>query len=139
MSNVSDIMAGLVTVLQNNITGLKGYDRPVDSVQHFPAAILLPESIEPEIAIGGNSFKGVIRIVYLVAAGDDARGFALLYDAIDPTAASASVIKAVRTDPTLNGKVDSSGIMSIINIGRRKLWEGFYFGFDAMLEFIKSA
>lgn len=138
MSNYSNAAAGLITVLQNNVTGLKGFDHPVDSVNQFPAAIVLPENMEPEIAFDGNTFTAVFRVVVLVTSGDTSSGFSLLYDHIDPTEPNKSIIAAVRADPTLDGKVDSSGVTLIENIGRRELWGGFYFGFDALVEFVKS-
>ena len=45
---------------------------------------------------------------------------------------------AVRADRTLDGKVDDADVVRIENIGRRELWGGFYFGFDAIVEFIKT-
>ena len=138
MSAYRDIVDGLVTVLQAGITGLHAYNHPVDSVQEFPAAIILPEAIETEIAFGDNTFTASLRVVFLVASGDSKDGFEALYDYIDPTEASKSIIKAVRTDRTLNGKADSSDVVRIENIGRREIWGGFYFGCDAVVEFIKT-
>lgn len=138
MSNYSDIAAGLVTILQNGVTGLHAYNHPVDSVHEFPAAVLLPEAFDPEIAFGGNTFEAAIRVVVLVASGDTAEGFAALYDHMDPTEANKSFIKAVRDAPTLDGKVDSSRVGPLENVGRRELWGGFYFGFDMLVHFVKT-
>ena len=138
MSNLSDIISGLSTVLEATITGLQTFDFPAASVQQFPAAVILPDTIDPEVAFGGNTFKGTLRVVYLVQSGDEASGFASLYNAVDPTAANVSVVKAVRTDPTLDGKADSAGVIRLENIGRRELWGGYYFGFDAIVEFVKT-
>ena len=137
MSNWGDAIEGLKTVLQNGITGLQVYTYPTDSVQHVPAAVVLPDRMDPERAFGGNTFEGRLRITFLIASGDSAEGFLQLYDYIDPTVANKSVIKAIRDDPTLNGKVDSSRVDVIENIGRRDIGGGF-FGFDLILEFIKS-
>lgn len=138
MSAYGDIVTGLVTVLEASVTGLKAYDYPTDSVSQFPAAIIIPEPLDLELAIGGNSFTCIFRVVVLVSSGDDAVGFRAAYDMIDPVAAGLSINKAVETDPTLNGKADSSGVTRIENIGRRELWGGFYFGFDALVEVVKS-
>ena len=138
MSAYSDIVAGLQTVLQNNITGLKAYDYPADSVNTFPAAIILPEPLDTQIAFGGNTFTCVLRVVFLVSSGDDAIGFRAVYDYLDPVEANKSVKKAVDTDRTLDGKADSSGVTRIENIGRREIWGGFYYGFDALVDVVKT-
>jgi len=138
VSAYRDIAEGLKTVLEANISGLKAFAYPPDSINSFPAAAILPEPIDTEIALQGNSFTCKFRIVFLVASGDSAEGFLNLYDYIDPTATNQSVIKAVRTDTTLNGKADDSDVVLIENIGRRELWGGWYFGFDAIIEVIKS-
>lgn len=138
MSGFSDVVAGLQTVLQAQIAGLQAYDYPADSVNTFPAAVILPEPVDYEIAFGGNTFTSELRVIVLVASGDDATGFRQLYDFIDPTDSARSIRRAVRTDRTLNGKVDDSDVIRAENIGRRELWGGFYFGFDAIVEFIKT-
>ena len=138
MSNYSDIFTGLKTVLEANVTGLKAYEHPPESVNSFPAAILLPDPIDVRLFFGGNSFEAKIRIVTLVSAGDSPEGWAQLMDYIDPTTTNKSIVKAVRTDPKLDGKVDSSEIYLIDNIGRREWFGGYYFGFDAHLEVSKT-
>lgn len=138
MSNLSDAVAGLKTILQNGITGLRAFDYPPDSISEFPAAVILLEGLDPRIAFGGNTFDATLRVVFLVRSGDDATGFQALYDYIDPTATSESLIKAVRDAPTLNATVDNSAVTRIERIGRRELWGGWYFGFDALIEFTKT-
>lgn len=138
MSTYSDAAAGLRKVLQDNITGLVAYDHPADSVSSFPAAVILPEAIDLLVAIRGNSYEASFRVVFLISSADDDAGFKSLYDYIDPAEASKSVKKAVDTDNTLDGKVDSSQVRRIENIGRRELFGGFYFGFDAIVDFIKT-
>ncbi len=133
--NIAD---GLVTVLEANVSGLKAFAYPPDTVNHFPCAVVLPEPIDARIAFQGNSYTARFRVIVLVASGDVAEGFIKLYDHIDPALANKSIIKAVRTDRTLNASCDDSDVMSIENIGRRELWAGFYFGFDAIVEFVKS-
>lgn len=138
MSNYSDAAAGLVTVLKNGITGLQAQDHPVDSINSFPAAIVLPEPLDYLVAVGGNSFTGTFRVVFLISSGDDAEGFTQLYDHIDPTALNESVRKAVEDGRTLDGKVDDAQVVRVENIGRRELWGGYYFGADFIVEFIKT-
>jgi len=139
MSNFSDIVAGLKTVLETNISGLKAFDYPTDSVNSFPCAVILPTNvIDYEVVIGANTFESELRVVLLVASGDDADGFRKLWDFIDPTDATNSVRRAVRVDRTLNGKADDADVSRAENIGRRELWGGFYFGADFIVPFIKS-
>lgn len=138
MSNFGDLAAGLKTVLTNGVTGLAVYDYPPDNVHQFPAAVILPESLDPEIAFKGNTFTATFRVVFLLSKGDTPEGFLALYDHIDPTLTNKGLIAAVRADPTLNGKADDAGVTRIENIGRRELWGGWYFGFDALVEAIKS-
>lgn len=138
MSGFSDVMDGLATVLTNGITGLQVYKGAPDAIHSFPAACLLPKEIDPRLAFSGNSFSGDIRIVMLICSGKDENGWAQLWDYIDPTVANKSVIKAIETDRSLNGKADDSEITLIENIGRREVGGGFQFGFDAVLHFIKS-
>ena len=138
MSNYSDVLAGLQTTLEAGITGVKVHLGAPDSVNSYPAAILLPMNLDPRVAFSGNSFTGDIRILMVISSGKDENGWAQLWDFLDPTTANKSVIKAIETDRSLNGKVDDSEITSIENIGRRELGGGFQFGFDAILHFIKT-
>ena len=138
MSAFGDIVTGLATVLEANITGLKAYDYPVDSVSHFPAAIILQDPMDLEVVIGGNTFTTTLRVVFLLSSGDDAIGFRQLWDYLDPVEVNKSVNKAVETDKTLDGKADNAGVTRIENIGRRELWGANYFGFDALVDVIKT-
>jgi hypothetical protein len=138
MSNFGDMVAGLQTVLQTNVTGLQVYDYPAHIVNVFPAAVILPMPLDYEIAFGGNTFTTQLRVVVLVASADDGTGFRLLYDYIDPTDSAHSIRRAVRADRTLNGKADDADVIAAENIGQRELWGGFYYGFDAIVEVIKS-
>ena len=139
-SNYRNAADGLVTVLEANITNLKAFPFPPASINHFPAAVVLPEPIDTEIAFGGNSFAADFRVIFLVSSGDDFSGAQALYDHLDPTQANMSLIAAIRTasGKTLNGTVDSCDVTRIENIGKRALWGVDYFGFDAIIRFIKS-
>ena len=140
MSDYSEAAAGLKTVLEANITGFPGvqvYDIP-EKPNSFPAFVILPDTFDPEIVIQGNSFEASLRVIILVCSADNLTGFSDLYDIIDPTESTKSIIAAVRADQTLDGKVDSARVASIDNIGQRQLWGGFYYAADAMIDFIKS-
>ena len=138
MSNFSDAIGGLQTVLQTDITELKVYDHPVDSVNEFPAGIIVPEAFDPRMTFSGNSFEGRLRLIVLLFRASTDEAYDSLYDYIDPTTAGKSIIKVVRDNKTLNSKVDDAQVVMIENIGRRTLWGGDYVGFDAVIEFIKT-
>lgn len=137
-SNYASIMQGIVTVLEANVTNLKAYDYQPDSINAFPAAVCVAEPINYLEAFAGNTFTGQVRLVVLVASGDDVQGFRTLYDHIDPTASSLSVRAAIEADRSLNNTVDDSQVVRAENIGRRVINEQSYFGFDAILEFVKT-
>ena len=141
MSNLSDILGGIQTVLQANVTGLQCYKYPPDAVNASPAVVILPTQ-EPfgdtELVLGGNSFVLHITLTVLVASADPESGWAQLMEMLDPTQASKSIIKAIRTDPTLNGKADNAGVTAVRNVGRRMIGEVPYFGADLSLEVLKG-
>ena len=138
MSNVSDMVDGMATVLKNNIDGIHTFNHPPDVINEFPAAVILIESIDPTIAFGGDDFEAVMRVLVFVNAGVSDEAFSQMYDHLDATQANKSVVAAIRADPTLDGKVDSSQITALENIGRRELPGGFYAGFDAVVEVVKT-
>ena len=136
-----DAAVGLKTVLEANITGLHAFFVPPESINEFPAAVILPEVLDPEIMFKGNTFTAAFRVVLLLSSGDTAEGFLALYDYVDPTETGKSVIAAVNADNTLNGEVDDAQVVSVENMGWRELYGpggGRYFGLDAVVEFIKT-
>lgn len=138
MSTFSDAIDGLATVLKNGIAGLHTYNHPPDAVQELPAVVMIVENVDPEMAFGGNSIMADIRCVFLYHSGVSDEAFRQIYDAIDPTNATTSVIKAIRDDSSLDAKVDSSRIVAIENIGRREIGGGFLAGFDVVVRFVKT-
>jgi hypothetical protein len=125
--------AGLKTTLETGVTGLTVFDKPVDSVNSFPVAVVLPEPIDYEIVFDGSTFEAGFRVVVLVAGMEEQTGFDTIYDMLDPTESNQSIVRAIRADTTLNGSVDDTQIVTAENIGRRDLWGGFYFGFDLVV------
>ncbi len=138
MSNYSDALAGLRDQLANNITNLKAFDYPPDSVNQFPAAIVMPSEIDYEIAFAGNTFTTNVSVWLLVASGDDAIGFRRLYDHLDPTAASQSIKAAIEADRTLGGNVDTSRLAMARNIGAPEYFGGRYFAAEFVIEICVS-
>ena len=54
------------------------------------------------------------------------------------TLGASSVEVAVDADNTWGGNVDDGRLVSIDNIGQRKLWGAYYVGADLHLRFVKS-
>jgi hypothetical protein len=143
MSNFSDVFGGIKTVLEANVTSttpaLKVMEHMTDQVSYFPTAVIIPEEFDPTIFFGGNSFQGTMRIMVLLSSGEASAGFTQLYDMIDPTESGKSIIKALKDNPTLSSKVDDSLVRSVESIGRRQIFGGGdYFGFDVLLDFMKT-
>ena len=138
MSNLSDVLGGIKTVIETNVSDIKVFDYPVDSVSVTPSVILVPRSVDYQLAFGGNSFSMEIAAIVLVSSVDDAAGFAKLYDHVDPTDTSSSIKRALEQDPTLDGKADDSSVMRAEGIGRKSLGGGNYFGFDLIIWVIKT-
>jgi hypothetical protein len=141
VSAMSDIFAGLKTVLEANMTSpqtVRVYTGPPDSINQFPAIVLRPDDFDPRIAVGGNSFELGIICTLLVAQVDSRNAYPQLYDYLDPTASSESVKAALYADRTLDGKVDDSDVTSYSQIGRRDINDTAYAGFDFRVEVIKT-
>ena len=136
MSNLSDIMGGIETTLEGNVTGLKCYKYLPATLNHFPATIIIPDGLvlDPEQAFGGNSFQFSFRLRTFISSNDEETGWTQLVEMMDPTTANKSIIKAIRTDPGLNGKADTSGITRLENVRHDEAG----FSFDAILEGYKS-
>jgi hypothetical protein len=136
VSDYGDIVLGIVTRLET-VPGMKAFDYPADSVNHFPSAVVLPDELDPELAFDGNDIDASFIVTVLLSSGTDFHGFRSIYEYMDPTHTN-SVIKALRADPTLNGKADTSRVGLVTEIGRRELWGGWYFAFDIALEATKT-
>jgi len=141
-STYRNAIDGLKTVLGTAITGPRApriYTYPADNVSEFPAIVLLPEDpLDYDVAFGGNTFEGTVRIVFLVGKADKPEAYATLYDHMDPTEAGKSVKAAVETDRSLNGAVDDAHVTRAENVGRRQLWGGDYVGCDFILIFVAT-
>ena len=141
MSNLTDLLEGIETIIEANVTGAKAFPYPPDAINHSPTVLILPTG-EPfgdmEQAFGGNTFKVNLILTMLVASADPESGWKQLMNMLDPTAAGTSVIKALRDNPTLDGKADTSGVTAIRNVGRRMYNDNPFFGADLLLEAYKS-
>ena len=142
MSNFSDIAEGIAKVIEDYVTSTKpaakAYAYPPASINHLPAILIVPDGTDLSVAFGGNSFYPRFRLVVLVALASDENGWQQLYEMVDPTSVNKSVIKALRDAPTLNGKADTSEVISSENVGNRQYGGGQYVGFDLILQAAKS-
>ncbi len=127
---------GLQTLL-SNISGLKVIDYPAGAVHEFPVAVVLFESRDAIQTLGGSTFGGKIKVVVLVSSADTKQAYDTLDLYMDPLGTS-SVEAVVDADTTWGGNVDDGRLVSLGNVGHRKLWGGFYVGADFNFEFVKS-
>ena len=135
-NEIKNAKDGLATLL-SGISGLKVLDFPVDSVNEFPAAVLLFESRDAVETLGGSSFTGRVQLVLLVSSANTQQAYDTLDQFMDPLA-SSSIEAAVDADTTWGGNVDDGRLYAIDNVGTRKLWGGEYVGADFHFRFIKS-
>ena len=134
---VEEAMGGLASRL-DTIQGLRVMMHPPVSVGELPAAVLLFESREPGLTLAGGAFSGNIKVVVLAAPADAAGAFEALGGFMGSEGVG-SVEVAVETDSTWGGSVDYGRLVSVGNVGRRKLWGGMYAAADFQFAFTKSA
>ena len=134
-NEIADAKDGLVTVL-STISGLRVLDYPAGSVNEFPAAVVLFESRDAMQTLGGSTFAGRIKVVLLISSANTKEAYDTLVGYMDQLGTN-SVEAAVDADNTWNGKVDDGRVVSVDNVGQRKLWGGVYVGADFHLGFIK--
>lgn len=133
IKNAKDGLASLLT----GITGLAVLDFPPGSVNQFPAALVLFESRNAREAIGGSGFTGRIKVVLLVSSADNQQAYDTLDGYMDPLGPT-SLEAAVDADNTWGGSVDDGRLISVDNIGLRKLWGGAYVGADFHFGFVMN-
>lgn len=139
MSDISDVVNGLVTVLTANIAGLHAFNHEPDAINEFPAAVVtIDDPIDVEVVFGGNTIEGNLRVMVFTNSGVSEEATVAAYALMSPTGVNVSLIAAVRTDRTLDGAVDDSDVTVIEAIGRRVLNDAIFTGFDAVVHFIKS-
>ena len=135
-NEISDAKEGLLTLL-SAISGLRVLDHPADSISEFPAAVVMFESRDVSDTLAGSDFKGALKIVLLVSSSNTKEAYDTLDSFMDPLGAK-SIEAAVSADVTWGGKVDDGRLVSVDNVGRRKLWGGSYFAADFHIRFVKG-
>lgn len=119
MSILTDIKDGLRTRLET-ISGLRVYNQPMDSVNQFPAAIVLTERVDHSLAFGGTAMQGSHRVIYFSDGAVTEQSIRDMDTLLHP-GNSSSVPRAIYGDRTLGGNVDGVVSVSAENIGVRVL------------------
>ena len=133
INNAKDGLSALLAA----IPGLRVLDYPADSVNELPAAMVLVESRDAAGALGGGAFTGRIKVVLLVSSANIRQAYDTLNRFIDPLGPQ-SVETAVDADNTWGGAVDDGRLLSVDNIGPRKLAGVSCVGADFHLRFVKT-
>ena len=135
-NEISDAKDGLATLL-STISGLRVLDHPADSIGEFPSAVVMFESRNASDTLAGNGFTGELKVVLLVSSSNTKEAYDTLDSFMDPLGAN-SVEAAINADVTWGGKVDDGRLVSVDNVGRRKLWGGSYIAADFHISFVKG-
>ena len=99
--------------------------------------MVLFESRSASRTLGGSGFAGRIKVTLVVSPADTSEGFDRLYDFMAQSGGS-SIKAAAASDPTWGGSVDDGRLVSIDNVGRRRLWGGEYIAADFHFELLKG-
>ena len=135
-NEISEAKKGLAAAL-SGIDGLRVFDYMPDSLHEFPAAIVHLESRDSVGTLGGITIRGSLRVEVLVSTADARQATETLDAFLEPTGAQ-SIEAAANTDPTLARKVDDARLISVNNIGRRKMGGVNCVGADFHFWFVKS-
>ena len=135
-NEISDAKEGLVTLL-STISGLRVLDHPADSISEFPSAVVMFESRNASDTLAGSGFAGELKVVLLVSSSNTKEAYDTLDSFMDPLGAN-SIEAAISVDVTWGSKVDDGRLVSIDNVGRRKLWGGSYVAADFHISFVKG-
>ena len=135
-NEISDAKDGLATLL-STLSGLRVLDHPADSICEFPSAVVMFESRNASDTLAGNGFAGELKVVLLVSSSNTKEAYDTLDSFMDPLGAN-SVEAAINADVTWGGKVDDGRLVSVDNVGRRKLWGGSYIAADFHISFVKG-
>ena len=110
---------GLAAAL-SEIEGLRVFDYAPEGAHELPAAIVRLESRESVETLGGGAVRGSLRVEALTSASDARQGEDALAAFIEPRG-ERSIEAAASADPTWGGAVDDGRLVSVDNIGRRKV------------------
>ena len=135
-NEINEAKKGLAAAL-SGIDGLRVFGYTPDSLHEFPAAIVHLESRDSVGTLGGGSIRGSMRVEVLVSTADARQATETLDAFLEPTGAQ-SIEASANTDPTWGGAVDDTRLITVNNIGRRKLGGVGCIGADFHFWFVKS-
>ena len=135
-NEIGEAKRGLADAL-STIEGLRVFRYEPDRVNEFPAAIVRLESRESVETLGGGAIRGSIRVEALVSASDARQAEEALDAFIEPQGAR-SIEAAASADPTWSGSVDDARLLSVDNIGTRKVGGVRCVGADFHFWFVSS-
>ena len=133
-ATLTDIRDGLVTRLQT-ISGLRVYSSHMNSIQEYPCAVVILDTLDYVIAIGGYSFQGQFRVVMLTDSGIVQDAHEQLDPYLDPSGAQ-SVTAAILADDTLGGTVDGLVVQTTRNV--RRIQDTDLVAADISVQFVKQ-
>ena len=116
---IAEAKKGLAAAL-SGIDGLRVFDHTPERVHDFPAAIVRLESREPVETLGGGAVRGSLCVEALVSAADARQAEESLVAFVEPDG-GRSIEAAASADPTWGGAVDDGRLVSVDNIGARKV------------------
>ena len=103
----------------------------------FPAAIVRLESREPVETLGGGAVRGSLCVEVLVAAADARQAEESLVAFVEPDG-GRSIEATTSADPTWGGSVDDGRLVSVDNIGVRKVGGVTCIGADFHFWFVRN-
>ena len=134
MGKINDAKVALAAAL-DTIDGVRIYNQPQDSINEFPAIIILTDPIDYQVVFRNRDFTGIFRVILLLDQKDQQQAF----DEIDlylDVAGAKSIRAVVQLDKTLGGAVDFVILQRAENINFREIRPGDYKkGADFLIEF----
>ena len=122
MAELTDIKNGLASVLEGALDNVAVHRQPADSINHFPALVLLFlnqfdfPTLEGGMGSTLDTMQSEVSMVLFLKIGNTARSWEEL-DEYMSREGDKSVYAAMLGDRTWGGQVDDSWIISITNTG----------------------
>ena len=118
-NEIGESKRGLAAAL-SAIAGLRVFDYTPERVHELPAAIVRLESREPVETLAGGAVRGSLCVEVLVSAADARQAEESLVALVEPDG-GRSIEAAASADPTWGGAVDDGRLVSVDNIGGRRV------------------
>lgn len=137
MGKLNDAKVALAAAI-DTIPDLRVYNQPQDSINEFPAAIILTDPLDYQQVFKNRDFTGVFRVILLLDQKDQQQAFDEIDEFLDVTGPK-SIRAAIQLDKTLGGAVDFVILQRAENINFREVRPGQYYkGADFLVEFYIS-